>query len=117
MSGSRIDSIHYAASPDTTYAGHAFVIDGYIDCGEYYQTYIWNGSIYVLFDQTEITGRHVFHINWGWNGVCNGYFPFDVFNTDLADEYDDSSLNNTSSHCNYFYEKKIIVDIHPIINS
>lgn len=111
MSGSMIDSISYSASADTTFSGHAFVIDGYINCGEYYQTYIWNGSSYVLLEETEITGRHVFHINWGWNEYCDGYFPFDVFNTDMADEYD--QYNASHAHSDYQYHRKIIVDIHP----
>lgn len=113
VSASRIESIDYSASPDTTFAGHAFLIDGYIHCGEYYQTYIWNGTTYEFLEQTELSGRHVYHINWGWNGTCNGYFPFEVFNTDLADEYDDSTLTNTNYHRDYLFNRKIIVDIHP----
>lgn len=88
-------------------------IFGYIHCGEYYQTYIWNGTTYEFLEQTELSGRHVYHINWGWNGTCNGYFPFEVFNTDLADEYDDSTLTNTNYHRDYLFNRKIIVDIHP----
>ena len=112
LSGDRRDTIHTKESPgdSVVFRGHAFVVDGYHDYAQYYQTWIWNGTSWVLFEQTEISGSHVFHINWGWEGDCNGYFPFDVFNTSLAEEYDGTS-NNTGR--NYLYHKRMITYIHP----
>ena len=39
------------------------------------------------------------------------YFHFDVFITDMADEYD--QYNASHAHSDYQYHRKIIVDIHP----
>lgn len=47
--------VFYSAS--SIEEGHAFVIDGY-------------------------TSTNYFHINWGWGGYCDGYFPIDGFGTE-----------------------------------
>lgn len=48
--------IFYTAGDDNSPAGHAFVLDGYSNDG-------------------------AFHINWGYSGAGNGYFPVGSFNT------------------------------------
>lgn len=45
----------FYAGYDATYGGHAFVLDGYDASG-------------------------LFHVNWGWDGDCNGYFDFALLN-------------------------------------
>lgn len=52
----------------TTKGGHAFVIDGY-DKDDY------------------------FHVNWGWEGRCNGYFLLSI----LAPEDTDNGYNNNQA--------------------
>ena len=47
-----------------TDGGHAFIIDGYAD-GKY-------------------------HINWGWNGWCNGYFTLDELNPYMINGFNQS---------------------------
>ena len=48
--------IFYTAGDDNSPAGHAFVLDGYSNEG-------------------------AFHINWGYSGAGNGYYPVGSFNT------------------------------------
>lgn len=65
--------------------GHSWVVDGYCR--------------YVLSDSLDPNyGPPVYkyynHINWGWNGDCNGYFLSGVFNTQAADSYDSFSTHN-----------------------
>ncbi len=49
--------------------GHAFVIDGY-----------------------DIDG--LYHVNWGWGGMANGYFRMDVLNPDNSDGVDSAPEPN-----------------------
>lgn len=37
------------------------------------------------------------HMNWGWNGSCNGWFAFDETNSGNAYSYDNTSLNNSGN--------------------
>ena len=62
--------------------GHAFVIDGFKT--ETTTIATWrrpkNGIYWDLVDTySSITGNYN-HINWGWNGLDNGYYKVDVFN-------------------------------------
>lgn len=65
--------------------GHFWVVDGYCR--------------YVISDSLDPNyGPPVYkyynHINWGWDGDCNGYFLSGVFNTQGADTYDSFSTQN-----------------------
>lgn len=69
--------------------GHAFIIDGYQDDN--------------------------YHINWGWNGACNGYFSLDALTPDESQNYssntgmvinivpDKSGKEYSSVFCDYGY--------------
>lgn len=69
--------------------GHAFIIDGYQDDN--------------------------YHINWGWNGACNGYFALDALTPDESHNYssntgmvinivpDKSGKDYSSVFCDYGY--------------
>lgn len=69
--------------------GHAFIIDGYQDDN--------------------------YHINWGWNGACNGYFALDALTPDELQNYssntgmvinivpDKSGKEYSSVFCDYGY--------------
>ena len=55
---SEIDKLHpiyYSGKPDNNYnsTGHAFIVDGY---------------------QTNAYGNTLFHVNYGWDGYCDGYY-------------------------------------------
>lgn len=63
------------------FAGHAWVIDGYIK-----RNYVSNkGNV--------LDSRTLVHCNWGWLGNCNGYFTSGVFRTQYAASYDFSQGN------------------------
>ena len=64
--------------------GHAWVIDGYVEYVTTIDSYE-NGQLIGSFPYDDY---HVMHINWGWDGVCNGYFYFGEYDTSGADSYD-----------------------------
>ncbi len=72
-----------------TGGGHAFVIDGldYYDywSGEYIKRY---GEDWELVNDHGITQNRYNHINWGWNGVCNGYFSSQTIDALKCGNYD-----------------------------
>ena len=70
----------YSASKRT--GGHAFVCDGY-------------------------DGNGLFHINWGWNGLSNGYFLLNVLNPDAQ------GTGSASGTYGYIYDQGVIVGIEP----
>ena len=63
-------------------SGHAFVCDGY-------------------------DGNSMFHINWGWNGLSNGYFLLNVLNPD------EQGTGSASGAYGYIYRQAAIVGIQP----
>lgn len=74
--------------------GHAWVIDGcyYVKCN-YYLMVSYDGGHSWSNDQLLGVYRTCHnHINWGWNGMQNGYFESYVFNAynelELDNEYD-----------------------------
>lgn len=54
--------LYFGQSPDV--GGHAFIIDGYQD--------------------------GLYHVNWGWDGFCDGYFLIDDLNPDYGTGFVDS---------------------------
>ena len=62
--------------------GHAFICDGY-------------------------DGEGMFHINWGWNGMSNGYFLLNVLNPDAQ------GTGSASEPYGYIYSQYVIVGIEP----
>ena len=62
--------------------GHAFVCDGY-------------------------DGNGMYHINWGWNGLTNGYFLLNVLNPD------EQGTGGISGNYGYIYDQRIFVGIEP----
>jgi len=72
--------------------GHCWVVDGYKDY-EYgrYKYYVQDGLI-VPGSLTWVVSKqsHCVHVNWGWNGDCNGFFNFGLFDIDSAISYDNS---------------------------
>lgn len=63
--------------------GHAWLLDGYLP----YRQYVYrlepigiNGAWVVTNVTPENIVSYHCHMNWGWYGVCNGYFSTVVFN-------------------------------------
>lgn len=91
-------------------SGHAWVVDGYKDFKYSYCRYEraeGDGSEPIITQQTILREAHSLHINWGFDGDCNGYFAFNVYDMQDADEYDQSSWNdynyNTNLQVIFFY--------------
>lgn len=83
--------------------GHAWIIDGYADYKYYYNRYEraeGSGKPPIITQQTLISKEHAFHINWGWDGDCNGYFDIGVFDVDKANTYDDTHNHSGLSYAN-----------------
>ena len=72
--------VYYSASKLT--GGHAFVCDG--------------------FD-----GNGLFHINWGWNGLSDGYYAISVLNPDAQ------STGGADGDYGYLFSQAIITGIEP----
>lgn len=70
-------------------SGHAWVLDNTL-----------------LRDVYDDTGKHIrtdryLHINWGWNGISDGYYDIGVFDTTKRKEIDpivDSGSADSSPH-------------------
>ena len=66
--------------------GHSFICDGY-------------------------DGNGLFHINWGWGGLDDGYFSLAVLNP-----YNNSSLGASSSGLGYCIKQDMIIGIEPDVD-
>ena len=73
--------VFYSGFPKNEDEGHAFVCDGY--------------------------DKGFFHINWGWNGWCDGFFKLSVLDPYL-DNYDDTDTGN-----GFFDQQMAVVDLKP----
>ena len=90
---------------NTTVGGHAWIVDGHFERLIHYTAYTREvGSPLIeLFDESY-TYYNYNHINWGWNGSCNGYFLKNVFDTSNAVEYDGAYNNlNQNFNINLYY--------------
>ena len=67
---------------------HTYVIDGIVDFNkrQRYGTWFWK--------RWKTTVRHVYHINAGWSGKCNGYFLY-------VDSKDGFNYNGANDAVNY----------------
>ena len=73
--------------------GHAWVADGFKDFEywrqEYYASPLEPG-VYIPRTPVLYAYTKLMHFNWGWNGVCNGYFAFNCYDTSQGAIYDDN---------------------------
>lgn len=97
MDGIRIDS-------NNKRHGHAWVVDGFVRCLITIDTYD-NG---VLVSSVIDESRHVMHINWGWDGDCNGYFYFGNYDTSNGETYDGTHYMSR----NYTDDMKLYTNIN-----
>lgn len=75
----------------SSYIGHFWIVDGY---KSYYPTGVTppgNGGL-----SYNSSFKYYNHVNWGWNGDCNGYFLSGVFNTQVAYTYDGFSTHQSN---------------------
>lgn len=63
--------------------GHAFVVDGYSE-------------------------DNLFHVNWGWGGLCDGYFLLSILNP-----YSNEGIGASSSTDGYSFGQEIVTGIQP----
>lgn len=101
--------------------GHIWVADGYYykdsELDYYvlnpnYQPLLNNGEPQYIYDHTAIEQHELVHFNWGWNGMCNGWFNLEHFESDNASIYDNYQSNNDAD-TNFCYSIKLIYDIYP----
>lgn len=91
-----------------TYSGHAWIVDGYLKhriiVSEWSRIANLWGAEWELISEGEPYYTEYYHINWGWDGNCNGYFKNEVFETNKAIEYDNINSNfNNQIQRNYKY--------------
>lgn len=86
----------FMSGVDSNAGGHAWVADGYVEYVTTIDSYE-NGELIGSFPKDD---RHVLHINWGWDGDCNGYFHFGNYDTGNADTYDGTSYSDYNFQSN-----------------
>ena len=93
---------------------------------ENYSTQGWNNLVYselaegrpVIYSGSKASGGHaficdgydgegMFHINWGWDGMSNGYYLLNVLNPDAQ------GTGSASEAYGYIYEQYIVAGIEP----
>ncbi len=82
----------YIRGYDNSHGGHAWVADGFKFYERGWITYELVGPAYNHHYEPVSSGileaSKLLHFNWGWNGVCNGYFSFDCYSTADGEIYD-----------------------------
>lgn len=92
--------VHMRGATDNN-EGHSFIADGYRDIEVWRIKYALPvGEQYIPVSRTKVSESHCLHINWGWDGVCNGYFSFASYNTALGEEYDTAYNYANYDFCN-----------------
>ena len=93
FSGSRVDSTHNQI--DT--CGHAWVVDGCI----YQEQNVTTTTIYGAVISKYTNYRNYVHCNWGWGGLCDGYYFLNAFNLKNGAEIQDPNTNSGSMNRYY----------------
>lgn len=82
---------------DSTIVGHGWVVDGYLKheivASEWTRDSNLFGAEWELLAEYDPYYTEYYHMNWGWDGNCNGYFKTNIFETNKALEYDNTSNN------------------------
>ena len=76
-----------------------------------FTSYAPTGTEWTYQTKTFLRNSYFYHINWCWDGKNNGYFLSDVFDTDLAMEYDYNNLTHDQSY-NFSEDLEILVATH-----
>lgn len=90
--------------------GHAWVIDGaqQITTTRTEYTRPQGSPFWDILEQHIYVDKYN-HINWGWNGACNGYYLSTVFDTSLPHRLDSNS--STTGSINYTINLQIYPNI------
>lgn len=74
-------------------SGHAWILDGFIYKFKRHHIYVRDseGNYNYSPEESYVEDLDLQHINWGWNGTCNGYFKIDVFNPSEGVVWDDEA--------------------------
>lgn len=92
MRGERVDE-------KLNHIGHAWVIDGCYYVKAYYRlmaTYD-NGKTWSVYQEMGTYRTYHNHINWGWDGMQNGYFLSTVLDPDIEVQYDTRTRSTETS--------------------
>ena len=90
--------IYMRGNKENSLKGHAWVIDGCLYVKALYRLMAtYDGTTWSVFQEMGTYKTCHNHINWGWNGNCNGYFNGWIFNPNYAIRYDDVDEYNSSS--------------------
>ena len=98
--------------PTVSDIGHAWVMDGYMEkvSLHYWISHPIVGSNIEIAELIDTNYTYYYHFNWGWYGWNNGYFLYNVFDTD-------NGLYDSSNHVNINFNFNSNVQIlcpHPI---
>lgn len=90
-------------------SGHTWIIDGY-DFYVYKIDYYGPNPNYhpilspnepeLAYSYSREHSTRLFHFNWGWYGICNGWFNYNCFKPGEAIEYDNNSSSYVYNFCN-----------------
>ena len=74
--------------------GHVWVLDGYVQViqQDVTRTTYYDFTEDVIIDETIL--KHLLHVNWGWYGLCDGYYLSNVFNAGSRETFDGTYDNN-----------------------
>jgi len=84
--------------------GHFWLVDGGYHIKTHSVLYSSQNGINWVYYYDWITNQTYNHINWGWDGICNGLFLYDIFNANNGSEYDygSSSYNHINEDVNFY---------------
>lgn len=113
-------------SNGSSLTGHVWVVDGYYDYKYIVETYSYGGMGIIspvmpapgvpegyTLTNTSVTRTQMLHINWGWDGRCNGWFNLGNYVTNDAEEYDSQSHDNTLEY-SYMLYNDIVYNIYAL---
>ena len=93
-----------SSTGSTETSGHHWIADGYASytVNEHEYTKPSNNPVWEYVD-TYKTNYQYLHLNWGWDGYCNGYFSVGVFDTQRG-IYDNIGSNFDNNLDYNFYD-------------
>lgn len=87
--------------------GHIWIVDGWQRWWQYVEFYNHKRP------KPKSRGINYYHVNWGWNGVRNGFFAAGVFSTIGAESWDNPPSSNDGHVYEFTYQLHCIAGIHP----
>lgn len=96
--------------------GHGFLLDGYRDISYKASIYMLyqvgggvpnSGNTFSRFIREENRLSEYWHLNWGWDGECNGFYFSGVFDTSQCQD-PDNQPSNLNYNFNYYPEFSFI---------